>query len=99
MKANLPVEQAEDVQEARQQRSRQKLNEQKEESKSILSGERSPQGNRPPVEKTAPLKSQKVAGRNDKVSVQYVDGSIKKGVKFKTVEQDIESNKCVLIED
>ena len=99
MKANLPVEQAEDVQEARERRSRQKLNEQKEESKSLLSGGGAPQANRPPVEKTAPMKSQKVAGRNDRVSVQYADGTVKKDVKFKTVEQDIENNKCVLIED
>ncbi|MDH5475151.1 MAG: preprotein translocase subunit SecA [Cyclobacteriaceae bacterium] len=100
MKADLPVEQPEDIQEAHsQQRSRHKLNEQKAESKSILSGASAPQGSRPPVEKTAPITSQKVAGRNEKVNVQYADGSIKKGVKYKTVEQDIENNKCVLIEE
>ncbi|MDH5475405.1 MAG: preprotein translocase subunit SecA [Cyclobacteriaceae bacterium] len=99
MKADLPVEQPEDIQEARtQQRSRNKLSEQKAESKSILSGASAPQGSRPPVEKTAPIVSQKVAGRNDKVNVQYADGTIKKDVKYKTVEQDIENNKCVLIE-
>ena len=99
MKANLPVEQAEDVQEARNQRSRQKLNENKEESRSLLSGGGVPEGNRPPMEKVAPIKSQKIAGRNERVTVQYADGTVKKDVKYKTVEQDIENNKCVLLEE
>ena len=38
-------------------------------------------------------------GRNDRVSVQYEDGTIKKDVKFKTVEEDVAANKCVIIED
>jgi preprotein translocase subunit SecA len=33
------------------------------------------------------------------VNVQYLDGSIKKDVKFKNVEDDIKNNKCVIIED
>ncbi|MDX1628327.1 MAG: preprotein translocase subunit SecA, partial [Fulvivirga sp.] len=100
MKAELPVEEPEQVREARAQR-RQKLKEQKDESKSLLSGGGQPQAqaNRPPAEKTMPIKSEKVPGRNDKVTVQYMDGSIKKDVKFKKVEEDIKSNKCVLVED
>jgi preprotein translocase subunit SecA len=39
-----------------------------------------------------------VYGRNDKVSVQYRDGSIKKDVKYKSVEQDVEQGNCVVIE-
>lgn len=99
MKADLPDQNPDDVHEARTQRSRQKLNEKKEESKSILSGGGSPQGPRPEVEKTAPIKSQRIAGRNDRVSVQYADGSVKKDVKFKTVEQDIAQNRCVMIDE
>lgn len=100
MKAELPVQEAEDVKEARAQR-RQKLKEQKDESRSLLSGGggQQPQANRPPAEKTKPLKSEKLVGRNDKVTVQYTDGSIKKDVKYKKVEEDIKNNRCVLVED
>jgi preprotein translocase subunit SecA len=96
-KADLPVEDPNEVQEARQGR-RQKLSEKKEESRSVLSGGR-PAANRPPAEKTMPIKSEKLVGRNDRVTVQYMDGSTKKDVKFKTVEADINNNKCVLLED
>ncbi|MCR9062760.1 MAG: preprotein translocase subunit SecA [Cytophagales bacterium] len=44
-----------------------------------------------------PAKSQKVASRNDRVSVQYKDGSIKKDVKFKHVEQDVINGNAVLV--
>jgi len=55
-----------------------------------------PSKNRPAVQ--APVKSQKVAGRNEKVNVQYMDGTIMRDVKFKKVEEDIKTNKCVIIE-
>jgi preprotein translocase subunit SecA len=45
------------------------------------------------------MKSEKMAGRNDKVSVQYTDGTIKRDVKYKKVEDDILNNKCILIDD
>src|SRR5690606_15245164 len=93
MKADIPVQQPEQVQEARANRSRTRLNEQKEESKSLLSGGGAPSGNqpqpnRPPQEKVMPVKSEKVAGRNDKVSVQYSDGRVLRDVKYKNVEDD-----------
>ncbi|UCS94751.1 preprotein translocase subunit SecA [Echinicola marina] len=47
----------------------------------------------------APRKSEKAYGRNDRVSVQYPDGNVKKDVKYKSVEQDIISGKCIVIED
>lgn len=47
----------------------------------------------------APRKVDKVYGRNDRVSVQYTDGNTKKDVKYKSVEQDIESGKCVLLDN
>ncbi len=96
MKADLPTQEPEQVQEA-QQRARQSLNEQKEESRSLLSGGQGQ--SRPPVSKPSPMKAEKVVGRNAKVTVQYTDGSIKKDVKYKKVEEDIINNKCVLIED
>jgi preprotein translocase subunit SecA len=105
MKADIPVQQPDQVQEARAQRARAKLSEQKEESRSLLSGgggggsaPGQPQPNRPPQEKVMPVKSEKVAGRNDKVSVQYPDGRVLRDVKYKKVEDDIRNNRCIIIE-
>ena len=100
-KADLPVREPDEVQEARNRReARKNYRESKEESKSLLSGGGNPEArNRPPAEKAMPRKTMKVPGRNERVSVQYEDGSIKKEVKFKTVEADVLSNKCVIIED
>lgn len=99
LKADIPVQQPDQVQEARATRSRVKLSEQKEESKSLLSGgERAHQPDRPPQEKVMPVKSEKLAGRNDKVSVQYTDGKVLRDVKYKKVEDDIMNNRCILID-
>lgn len=99
MKAEIPEQQPDQVQEARTQR-RVRLSEQKEESKSLLSGGGGAgpqQPSRPPQEKVMPVRSEKVAGRNDKVTVQYADGRVVKDVKFKKVEDDLRNNKCVII--
>jgi preprotein translocase subunit SecA len=97
-KAAIPVQQPEQVQEARQARQeRQNLKETKEESGSVLG--RQTNNNRPPAEPVKPAATQKIAGRNERVNVQYADGSVRKNVKFKTVEQDILNNKCVIVED
>ena len=53
--------------------------------------------NRPAV-KQAPVRVQKVANRNERVNVQYADGSVKRDVKYKTVENDVMSGKAVLID-
>ncbi|WP_017733282.1 preprotein translocase subunit SecA [Nafulsella turpanensis] len=107
LKSHLPVRNTQEVQEARAARQRQqeqRLQEQKEESGSLLSGNshqntsRPTGGNTQVAEKVAPVKSDKVAGRNDRVSVQYADGTVKKNVKFKTVEEDIKASRCVLID-
>ncbi len=45
-----------------------------------------------------PIKSNKI-DRNQRVTVQYQDGTIKEDVKFKSVEEDIASDRCVLVED
>jgi preprotein translocase subunit SecA len=82
-------------------RGRQRFKEEKEESKSLLSGggnqQAAPTG-RPPQEKVMPAKSQRVANRNDKVSVQYTDGRILRDVKYKKVEDDVINNRCIIIE-
>jgi preprotein translocase subunit SecA len=99
MKADVPVREAEQVHEARSQK-RQKLNEQKEETRSLLQGGGPPpQGaERPVEEKIMPVKSEKIANRNDKVTVQYPDGHVLKDVKYKKVEEDIKAGRCIVIE-
>ena len=107
MKANLPVRETQEVEEARPARPipQPRLQEQKAESGSLLGGGRNQTTTQPNpvstatnVAPVAPVKSTKVAGRNDRVSVQYADGTIKKDVKFKTVEEDIKASRCVIIE-
>ncbi len=106
LKADVPSQQPDQVQEARAPRTKIRLSEQKEESRSLLSGggsgngaqQQQPQPNRPPQEKVMPVKSDKLAGRNDKVSVQYPDGRVLRDVKYKKVEDDIINNRCIIIE-
>ncbi|MCE2934757.1 MAG: preprotein translocase subunit SecA [Cyclobacteriaceae bacterium] len=98
LKAEIPVQQADEVQEARSQR-RQKLSEQKEESRSLLSGGQGEPNatQQPPREKVMPVHSEKIAGRNDRVTVQYSDGRVEKDVKYKKVEEDIRAGRCIVI--
>ncbi len=103
-KANIPVTEAEEVQEARTlpKQKEPKLQENKAESRSLVGGRRPiAQGASVPqkeVEITKPLKTEKVFGRNDRVTVRYQDGTLKEDVKYKSVEKDLEANRCVLIE-
>ncbi|MEQ9423727.1 MAG: preprotein translocase subunit SecA [Cyclobacteriaceae bacterium] len=97
-KATIPVQQPDQVSEAKRAKSSRNYSESKAESKSLLSGGQ-PQGSRPPIQKPDPIKTAKVRGRNERVDVQYADGSVKKDVKFKVVEDDIKNNKCVIIGD
>ncbi|EAZ81828.1 preprotein translocase subunit SecA [Algoriphagus machipongonensis] len=53
---------------------------------------------RPAPQVVAPRKSEKTYGRNDRVSVQYTNGTTKSDVKYKSVEQDLQEGKCVIIE-
>lgn len=98
MKAEIPVQEPERIQEARTQK-RQRFSEQKDESQSLLDGGRGQQQPANQAEqKVLPVKSEKVAGRNDRVSVQYPDGKVMKDVKYKKVEEDIKSGRCIVIE-
>jgi preprotein translocase subunit SecA len=98
-KADLPVNDADDVQEAREVRQKKNYREKKEEVASSLSGGGPRfEDTRQSEEKVMPVKSAKIANRNDRVSVQYSDGSIKKDVKYKTIEEDLKNNRCVLID-
>jgi preprotein translocase subunit SecA len=96
MKGDIPVQDSDQVQEARAQK-RQRLSEQKEESRSLLQGGGTAPQQRT-EEKVMPIKSEKIAGRNDKVTVQYPDGRVMKDVKYKKVEDDIQAGRCIVIE-
>lgn len=106
-KAHLPENEAEGstVQKASSNKRKRapKVQENKADAGSLLGaneerGYHDPSGQRE-VEKVMPAKSQKTHRSNDRVSVQYSDGKVKKDVKYKTVEDDIKNNRCVLIEN
>ena len=44
-----------------------------------------------------PRRSEKIAARNQRITVQYKDGTIRENVKFKSVEEDIANEQCVLV--
>ncbi len=48
--------------------------------------------------KQQPVRSLKIADRNQKVTVQYRDGRVLKNIKYKKVEQDVENGVCVVME-
>ena len=99
MKAILPENDPAQIQEAREAQQR-KLSENKTEAQSLLNAGGQPNTDTQTEKQVIqPMKSTKIHGRNDRVSVQYLDGSLKKDVKFKMVEQDVLENKCILIED
>ncbi|WP_192823307.1 preprotein translocase subunit SecA [Rufibacter sp. LB8] len=103
-KADLPVqeEQPVPVQEARQPAPKApRLQVQKEEVHSTLEDHvpNMPAMPQAPVQKQAPIRAEKTVGRNDKVSVRYMDGRVVTDVKFKNVENDLLNNRCVLIEE
>jgi preprotein translocase subunit SecA len=98
-KADLPVNDEDDVREAKEVKHKHNYKEQKQEAQSALSGGGPRiENNRSPEERVMPVRSEKIANRNDRVSVQYSDGSVKKDVKYKTIEEDLKKNKCVIIE-
>lgn len=45
-----------------------------------------------------PIRAEKLANRNDRVSVRYANGEIRKDVKYKTVEEDLLNNRCVIVD-
>ncbi|HRH35220.1 MAG TPA: preprotein translocase subunit SecA, partial [Catalimonadaceae bacterium] len=51
-----------------------------------------------PIPKAQPTRVEKIANRNDRVSVRYFNGEVKRDVKYKTVEEDILANKCVVVD-
>ncbi|MBC7451951.1 MAG: preprotein translocase subunit SecA, partial [Cytophagales bacterium] len=103
-KADIPKQETIPVRELKQQPVQQpKYKEIKDEAGSSLGGgsrgQQSPAAVQEAPPKLEPIRVQKIAGRNDKVSVQYADGSVKRDVKYKVVEEDLINNRCVLIEE
>jgi preprotein translocase subunit SecA len=104
-RADLPKQDPAQVQQAQTQRPAEpKVQASKEEVGSTLNpganraAAAAATAGRPAPQPVAPRKTDKVFGRNDRVSVQYQDGSIKTDVKYKSVEQDVVEGKCVVIE-
>ncbi|MDR6561085.1 MULTISPECIES: preprotein translocase subunit SecA [unclassified Arcicella] len=107
MKADMPeVQEAEAPAPQRRQAPQPKLQVQKDEAiSSLLGGLAGGRGDENDyhdpstqvVEKVAPRQAVKIADRNQRVTVQYRDGSIKENIKYKTVEQDVEKGIAVVI--
>jgi len=95
--SQIPINNPDQVKEAEKKRQKDNYATNKEASKSLLSGNNS--GKRSDDVKPQPRKSDKIFGRNTKVSVKYQDGSIVKDIKYKKVESDINSEKCVVINE
>ncbi|MEM7361891.1 MAG: preprotein translocase subunit SecA [Bacteroidota bacterium] len=51
-----------------------------------------------PTTPNKPIRTQKIASRNQRVTVKYKDGKIKKDVKYKTVANDLDHGLCELVE-
>lgn len=52
----------------------------------------------PPIPKAQPVKAEKIANRNERVTVRYYNGELKRDVKYKTVEEDILASRCVVVD-
>ena len=104
-RADLPKQDPSQVQQAQAQRpSEPRVQASKEEVGSTLNpganraAAAAAVAGRPAPAPVAPRKTDKTYGRNDKVTVQYTNGTTKADVKFKSVEQDIAEGRCVIIE-
>ena len=91
MRATIPLQEPDEVQEAHYQKPKESYTT----SRPGSEPQEDEEEDRPKVQ---PVKSEKVYGRNDRVKVQYSDGSVKEDVKYKSVEADILSGKCVIVE-
>ena len=95
--SQIPINNSDEVKEADKKSKHDNYATNKEESKSLLSGKR--ESDQSEDVKSQPIKSNKIYGRNTKVSVRYQDGSEVKDLKYKKVENDINQEKCVIIND
>ena len=105
-RADLPKQDPSQVQQAQAQRAPEP---QVQASKAEVSSSLNPGANRAAAaaasagrqapQAVAPRKSEKTYGRNDRVTVQYTNGTLKEDVKYKRVEQDVQEGKCVIIDN
>jgi len=93
-RADLQLQDPEAVQEVRYASHYTHLHESKQSAESLLHTNEQGPGTSINVQ---PLKSQKVAQRNQRVTVRYANGRVKENVKFKTVEEDIANEKCMVV--
>jgi len=100
-KAQIPIQNSDEVQEARQLKRKENYVTKKEDAGtgSVSEQDKTTGYRTSKIETTQPIKSQKIFGRNSKVSVRYENGRILKDIKFKKVESDINTDKCKIIED
>lgn len=108
-KADIPAQEPQEVRQevmqapARRPEPQPELHTNKEEHEEPVSGgpeeyARRMAANNRPAERQAPVRVAKIANRNERVNVQYADGTVKRDVKYKTVENDIMTGRAVLIE-
>jgi preprotein translocase subunit SecA len=95
-KAIIPVEEAEP--EARGQRRQQRRPVATQTSRQEVGEPQTTEEEENTPRRIQPVRQQKIANRNDRVTVRYANGEIKKDVKYKTVEEDIVANKCVVVD-
>jgi|TARA_B110000881_G_scaffold219932_1_gene243259 preprotein translocase subunit SecA len=100
-KAQIPIQNSDEVQEARQLKRKENYVTKKEDAGtgSVSEQDKTTGYRTSKIETTQPIKSQKIFGRNSKISVRYENGRILKDIKFKKVESDINTDKCKIIED
>ncbi len=75
-----------------------RLQEHKQKVESLLHPHEGNSGANHKTPKVQPLKTQKIAQRNQRITVRYEDGSTKENVKFKAVREDITSGKCKIVD-
>lgn len=51
----------------------------------------------PTKQAITPMRTTKIASRNQRVTVKYTDGKIKENVKFKTIADDFEKKRCIIV--
>ena len=100
-KAQIPIQNSDEVQEARQLKRKENYVTKKEDAGtgSVSEQDKTTGYRTSKIETTQPIKSQKIFGWNSKISVRYENGRILKDIKFKKVESDINTDKCKIIED
>lgn len=96
MKASLQTSSAEHTVNKQAKPRKPSLEESKQDLLNLLHG--SQNNAQQPKAKIQTLKTQKIAGRNQRVAVRYKDGRVQENVKYKSVEIDIANGQCELIE-